>query len=356
MVDITNHKKDGLDASTSKTCKWKQPRKRRLSPKKSMQLHKSHKIDAPETPQSGINLASFATRLALCAPKSGWLTNYTASKEAAPQIKLPAVTAPRYMFADHVDISTNTCRQVFSDFANNQACTPEERLLLEQATRDQAKSKQWHEMRVGRLTSSHFGDVFKRKTSTSHDGLLKTIMHYRAAPENEHTRWGRQHEAAGRRRYELSMKKMHPGITVKKAGLLLDPTVPYLASSPDGFVTCTHCAPTQGLLEIKCPSVLRNKTPEEACEDKHFFCHLVNGCVTVKKTHNYYYQVQGQMGVSGRQWCDFVVWTLKGHSIERIHFDEPLWKKMVEVLKSFYVQAVIPEIFTERVKRGRCLY
>lgn len=62
------------------------------------------------------------------------------------------------------------------------------------------------------------------------------------------------------------------------------------------------------------------------------------------------------MGVSGRKWCDFVVWTLKGMSVERIMFDEAFWEKMVETLKSFYVNAVIPEIFSEHVKRGRPLY
>ena len=38
LTDITEKKKEGLHASTSNTCKWNQPRKRKLSPKKSQDI------------------------------------------------------------------------------------------------------------------------------------------------------------------------------------------------------------------------------------------------------------------------------------------------------------------------------
>ena len=37
-----------------------------------------------------------------------------------------------------------------------------------------------------------------------------------------------------------------------------------------------------------------------------------------KRNHEYYTQVQGQMGVSGASWCDLIVYTKKGTSVERI--------------------------------------
>ena len=61
------------------------------------------------------------------------------------------------------------------------------------------------------------------------------------------------------------------------------------------------------------------------------------------------------MAVTGRKWCDFFVWTLKGQSVERIRFDEDLWSKVMSKLTYFYVAAVVPELFTERVKRGLAL-
>ena len=54
-----------------------------------------------------------------------------------------------------------------------------------------------------------------------------------------------------------------------------------------------------GLVAIKCPFTLRNLTPEEACADPNFYCHLVNGEAALKKDHPYYYQVQGQLRLTG---------------------------------------------------------
>lgn len=68
------------------------------------------------------------------------------------------------------------------------------------------------------------------------------------------------------------------------------------------------------------------------------------------------FQVQGQMALYEVQWADFVVWTTKGISVERITFDETLWQEMLKKLHSFYLNSVIPELFSCRVKRGKKLF
>ena len=42
------------------------------------------------------------------------------------------------------------------------------------------------------------------------------------------------------------------------------------------------------------------------------------------------------MRVTGTRWCDFVVCTSKGTSIERIPFDEHYWNNLKGTLKSYY--------------------
>ena len=37
------------------------------------------------------------------------------------------------------------------------------------------------------------------------------------------------------------------------------------------------------------------------------FAYVLNWKVTVKRTHNYFYQIQGQMAIGKRLWCDFVI-------------------------------------------------
>ena len=57
----------------------------------------------------------------------------------------------------------------------------------------------------------------------------------------------------------------------------------------------------------------------------------------LKRTHAYYAQVQGQMDCTGAQWCDFVVYTKKGMSIERIAFDRGYWVELQEKLCLFVI-------------------
>ncbi|KAL5010529.1 hypothetical protein ScPMuIL_012834 [Solemya velum] len=66
---------------------------------------------------------------------------------------------------------------------------------------------------------------------------------------------------------------------------------------------------------------------------------------------NFQCTVDGQLALTCRKWCDFVVWTLKGMSVERIYFEEAFWIEMAVKLKSFYISSVIPELMTNRVRR-----
>ena len=82
------------------------------------------------------------------------------------------------------------------------------------------------------LTASNFGHIVKRKLDTPPASLPKDFMFYRTF-DSHYLKWGRQHEAEARRTYVNVMKKTHPGLTVKKCGLLVDCRVPHLGASPD---------------------------------------------------------------------------------------------------------------------------
>ena len=81
-----------------------------------------------------------------------------------------------------------------------------------------------------------------------------------------------------------------------------------------------------GLVEVKCPYTHRHVTPTQVCRDKGFCSALVVGVdgkehLALRRSHLYYSQVQGQMAITGRSWCDFVIFTEKSISVERILFD-----------------------------------
>ena len=141
---------------------------------------------------------------------------------------------------------------------------------------------------------------------------------------------------------------MPPTNQLRKAGIFIS-ECGILAASPDGVVSCDDII--VGLLEIKCPYSCRNMTVRDACSEvKSFYCQLDDeNCIHLKKDHHYYYQVQGAMGLTGAQWCDFVVWTPKECIIERIPYDEKFWELTKQHLKQIYFSYILPELVYPRI-------
>ena len=125
-------------------------------------------------------------------------------------------------------------------------------------------------------------------------------------------------------------------VKVLKCGLVISQHMTILAGSPDARVVDFGCEPHFGLAEVKCPETKYHVTPLEACEDPTFCCEAVNGQCKLKRDHAYFAQVQGQMGVTGASWCDFIVYTKKGISVERIAFDPAYWAELRQKLASYY--------------------
>ena len=68
------------------------------------------------------------------------------------------------------------------------------------------------------------------------------------------------------------------------------------------------------------------------------------------------YQIQGQLAITETQYVDFVVWTKKGVSCERIAYNDQMWREMLPLLREFYMSAFVPELYSQRVMRGLKLY
>lgn len=126
--------------------------------------------------------------------------------------------------------------------------------------------------------------------------------------------YGHGHESNALSHY----KQQHPNYSVQEPGLWLNPKHPTLGCSPDG-VFIDRLNVTKGLVEKKCPSVLRNCNPlnfietlsTNQCID--FCCVKDNqGNLRLRRNHKYYYQIQMQLALCELECCDFVVWSPKG--------------------------------------------
>mgnify|MGYP001792715328 CR=1 FL=1 len=61
----------------------------------------------------------------------------------------------------------------------------------------------------------------------------------------------------------------------------------------------------------------------------------------LKELHPYYAQVQGQRGITGAQWCDFIVYTKVGLYVQRITRNVEFWEKLKSKLHGYYFEHFI---------------
>ena len=119
---------------------------------------------------------------------------------------------------------------------------------------------------------------------------------------------------------------------------------PRFGASPDGLVTCSCCG--DGCVEIKCPYTLKDTSSE--IKDISWLTLNDQGKYELKKNHPYYFQVQCQLFLSGRRYCDFVVWCPHLPLIvTRVFPDRECWETALDRATIFHKQCVMPEMCTK---------
>lgn len=107
--------------------------------------------------------------------------------------------------------------------------------------------------------------------------------------------------------------------------------LPFLAASPDGLVG------NVSTVEVKCPYAGRY---EKITANEKF--PFLSESDELKPTHNYYAQVQGQMYITQRKRCYFVIYTLVDFKVIEVilnkdYCQEQLVPKLVRFYEKFYL-------------------
>ena len=131
---------------------------------------------------------------------------------------------------------------------------------------------------------------------------------------------------------------MKKPVKVMNCGLLVSPKIPILSCTPDARVIDISVTDRFGICEVKFPHSKMNVTPIQASKDPAIFMEIIDDKPQLKKQHAYYDQVQGQMGITGAHWCDFIVYTKMGLAIDRIMYDESHWDILCEKLCMYYFE------------------
>ena len=219
-------------------------------------------------------------------------------------------------------------------------------------TIEQSSSDLWREERRKRLTASITGSIAKRKTKKVGNKVKELL--YSQFKGNKATKWGQMHEETTRRLYLVHQHKHgHPGITSSRAGLVIDPNNPWLACSPDDRVFDPTADTQQGLVEYKNPYAARNMILADASKKIKGFClQETEDGLTINKSHDYYYQIQCQMFVDNKLWCDFVVRTTVDFFVERVNYNSGFWNAVLPKLQTFYFDALLSELAAPRHHLG----
>ena len=160
--------------------------------------------------------------------------------------------------------------------------TTEDRVVVQQG------SPEWFALRAGKVTASRVADILaKTKTGPSASrqnylielALQRTTGIIQESYTNAAMEWGTQTEPQARVAYEVNTNNF-----VDQVAFIDHPNIAWFGCSPDGLVS------DRGLVEIKCPN---SATHWEYFKSK-------------EPPKKYFIQMQAQMAVSGRDWCDFI--------------------------------------------------
>lgn len=235
---------------------------------------------------------------------------------------------------DHHYTATNPEEQLLKEFQLTNI-TDQEISNIERQTRNQADSKVWYEHRRHRITASNFHKCCIMRT----DDEQQIIAYQMINPipfKNKAIVWGKLNEPVALTACQSL------GVKIKSCGLFVSKSHPYLGASPDGLIGGTTT------IEIKCPYAQRYSVIDETTIPylRSDDC----GVLMLSKKHPYYYyQIQGQLFVTGRLLGQLVVFTTKEIAIVDVPRDDGMITEMVQRLENFYRRYFKPALFNEYI-------
>lgn len=175
-------------------------------------------------------------------------------------------------------------------------------------------SPEWHEARRGKITASRFGVILNGTVEAWNNYIEELRYGWKNKFTAAATDHGWRHEKTAISNYEL----VHL-VEVVSVGFLLHPLYENVGGSPDGLVG------EDGLVEVKCPfnAAVHLTTLERGIPADHIP------------------QVQGNIWVTDRKWCDFISYDPREKTlsrrlfVQRIERDDRFIKKLEAKIGKF---------------------
>lgn len=171
-------------------------------------------------------------------------------------------------------------------------------------------TEDWMALRLGKFTASTFSDLMQSPSTIGYQKAINRVVYERATGEqpesfsNDYMDRGHELEPMAKDTYEMLTFN-----TVLNGGFF--EFNEWVGASPDGVIG------TDGIVEIKSPA----------------FNTMIDYIIKNELPKTYYWQVHGQLWVTGRKWCDFMAYHPKLKPVViRVERDETAIKTIEETL------------------------
>ena len=235
------------------------------------------------------------------------------------------------------------------------AVSKEESDIIQEGTLLQSSNSDWFFLRQFRITGSKVGRVcnYYRLGRASADKIAEDII-FPSSYQSAAMKFGSDFESTIIDRY--TQESNPNNVTTKRLGLVVDPSYPFLAASPDSGIEINGSI--SGILECKTAVKFSGKTVEECLTDSSypFVSNIINShpSIQLRPNHVWYHQIQLQLFVCRRfaQFCDLAIMHPESNSFfcQRFHLDNAWVQKYVHRFQDFFSQFMIPKILSKYVK------
>ena len=180
------------------------------------------------------------------------------------------------------------------------------------------------------LTASNFGVAADHSPLKKPDVLAYELLTgKKEVPSDERQVLidkGIEYEHVARGLYSTRFQK-----TVIEYGLIIPKWDPRIGCVTDGFVD------SDGLIEIKCSRRIYKNIMSYPPEEGHSYSKRIF------KSH--YDQMQGEMAITGRSWCDYIVYGYEDMKIyfEKVHFDPVYWEDTLYPALRKFLEETLPQ-------------
>ncbi|XP_035987601.1 uncharacterized protein LOC118560572 isoform X2 [Fundulus heteroclitus] len=280
-------------------------------------------------------------------PTAGCLMKAESDTDSASEDEdLPPLLS-RFRDTETKDCSADDLQTRCADFLKDFIVSQHQCDNLEKMTRTQSQSLLWQRHREGRITATIAHDISTLQDTTSRETLFNRVMNrsHIDLSSVEAVAFGRKYEDQAKQLYSEWMKDRHEQFSLHETGLVVDQQFPLFAATPDGIRSCVCHG--DGLVEIKCSFKHKDLCVKDIPKvDKTFY--LEKDSLVLKQSHRHYTQVQFQMYVCKKLFCDFVVFTHRGVHVQTIKYDHAFLQELVSKCMFFAVDELVPVIIQQK--------